>query len=265
MTKHEFFEELNQLLEDISQEEKEEAIRYYENYFDDAGIENEEAILKELVSPQKVANSIKVLINLNEAEGKEQGYFTEKGYVEGINNNSQAVIISDRKNRENSFQQATDKKDDTRGNQFHSHSNQYSDSKQNNKSGYESAPKGKRNLLLLLVLGLFLLPVGIPLIISVLAVLFSVAVTVIVLWVAFLITCIAMLLSSVIVIVISFIQFFTMPAVGFLLAGIGLILFGVGILLTLVTIWMTRVLLPFLFNSIINLIKLPFKNRRALA
>lgn len=98
MTKQKFFEELNQLLKDISLEEKEEAIRYYENYFEDAGVENEEAVLVELVSPQKVADSIKGLINLNEAEGKEQGYFTEKGYEDGINkNNNHKVILADRK------------------------------------------------------------------------------------------------------------------------------------------------------------------------
>ena len=59
MSREEFMRQLEALLTDISEEEKREALSYYRSYFEDAGEENEERILKELESPQKVAATIK--------------------------------------------------------------------------------------------------------------------------------------------------------------------------------------------------------------
>ena len=59
MTKQEFLQRLNRLLADVTQEEREEALRYYEEYFDEAGPEQEQAVLAELGSPEKVAAIIK--------------------------------------------------------------------------------------------------------------------------------------------------------------------------------------------------------------
>lgn len=54
-----FMERLRELLKDIPAEEREEALTYYESYFDEAGAENEEKVIRELESPQKVAETIK--------------------------------------------------------------------------------------------------------------------------------------------------------------------------------------------------------------
>lgn len=59
MSRQEFMERLNRLLSDIPANERQEALNYYENYFEDAGPENEAKIIKELESPEKVAASIK--------------------------------------------------------------------------------------------------------------------------------------------------------------------------------------------------------------
>ena len=59
MSREEFMRQLEALLTDISEEEKREALSYYRSYFEDAGEENEERILKELESPLKVAATIK--------------------------------------------------------------------------------------------------------------------------------------------------------------------------------------------------------------
>ena len=59
MTKQEFLQRLARLLEDVTREEREEALRYYEEYFDEAGPEQEQALLNELGSPEKVAAIIK--------------------------------------------------------------------------------------------------------------------------------------------------------------------------------------------------------------
>lgn len=63
MNKTEFLNQLALQLSDISPEEREEALSYYQEYIEDAGLENEEALLQELGSPQKVASDIKKDIN----------------------------------------------------------------------------------------------------------------------------------------------------------------------------------------------------------
>lgn len=59
MRKDAFLKRLEMLLSDISAEEREEAMAFYCDYFEDAGEENEEAILAELGSPENVAETIK--------------------------------------------------------------------------------------------------------------------------------------------------------------------------------------------------------------
>ena len=59
MNRIEFIAELERLLQDISAEERNEAVQYYRDYFEDAGMENEQHIIEELGSPKKVADTIK--------------------------------------------------------------------------------------------------------------------------------------------------------------------------------------------------------------
>ena len=59
MSREEFMKQLETLLSDVPEEEKREALEYYRGYFEDAGEENEERILKELESPEKVAATIR--------------------------------------------------------------------------------------------------------------------------------------------------------------------------------------------------------------
>ena len=59
MNKEEFLKRLEELLSDISEEERADALAFYRSYFEDAGIGNEASILEELESPEKVAEVIK--------------------------------------------------------------------------------------------------------------------------------------------------------------------------------------------------------------
>lgn len=59
MSKAEFMRELERLLQNIPENERVEALNYYEEYFSDAGEENEQKVLEELESPEKVADNIK--------------------------------------------------------------------------------------------------------------------------------------------------------------------------------------------------------------
>ena len=59
MNRTEYMRELDALLQGISKEEREEAMQYYNDYFDDAGSENEEKVIEELGSPAKLADTIR--------------------------------------------------------------------------------------------------------------------------------------------------------------------------------------------------------------
>lgn len=59
MSRTEFMQQLESLLQNISPMEREEALQYYNDYFDDAGPENEQDVLDALGNPARVAESIK--------------------------------------------------------------------------------------------------------------------------------------------------------------------------------------------------------------
>ena len=59
MNRMEFMAELERLLADMPEDERQAAVQYYADYFADAGEENEQDVIRELGSPEKVAESIK--------------------------------------------------------------------------------------------------------------------------------------------------------------------------------------------------------------
>lgn len=77
MSRTEFMSELEYLLQDIPEEEKAEALAYYRDYLEDAGDENEEQVIREFGSPERVAAIIRSDLSGNLEDG---GEFTEAGY-----------------------------------------------------------------------------------------------------------------------------------------------------------------------------------------
>ncbi len=91
MSREEFMRQLEMLLTDVSEEEKREALSYYQSYFEDAGVENEERILKELETPQKVAATIKADLNMEKIT--ETGEYTEQGFKDSRFGDKQEVEV----------------------------------------------------------------------------------------------------------------------------------------------------------------------------
>lgn len=69
MNRDEFMEQLARLLVDMPEAERMEAIRYYNDYFDEAGPENEGKVIQELGSAGRVAASIKANLQQEQADG----------------------------------------------------------------------------------------------------------------------------------------------------------------------------------------------------
>lgn len=59
MDRVDFMQQLESLLQNVAAAEREEAIQYYNDYFDDAGAENEQNVIEALGNPARVAENIK--------------------------------------------------------------------------------------------------------------------------------------------------------------------------------------------------------------
>ncbi|HKM04016.1 MAG TPA: DUF1700 domain-containing protein [Lachnospiraceae bacterium] len=88
MNRVEFMKQLEALLFDISSSEKEEAIQYYSDYFDDAGVENEAYVINELGSPEKVAATIKESHEIKDEKNDNSSYNNNNS-----NNKNTALLI----------------------------------------------------------------------------------------------------------------------------------------------------------------------------
>ena len=78
MNRESFLKELSFLLSDLEEDEKKEALQYYQDYFDEAGPEREQEILAHIGSPEKAASEIK-----NGLFGDpDRGEYTERGYYD---------------------------------------------------------------------------------------------------------------------------------------------------------------------------------------
>ncbi len=76
MNHEDFLKELEELLLDLAPDEREEALRYYQDLFEEAGPEGEAEILRRLGDPMKVAAEIREGLQ----GGPDAGEFTERGY-----------------------------------------------------------------------------------------------------------------------------------------------------------------------------------------
>lgn len=70
MNRSEFFKRLEQGLTKVSKEERDAALDYYNEYFDDAGVENEQKVIEELGSPVQIAARIKADAAVKRLEGE---------------------------------------------------------------------------------------------------------------------------------------------------------------------------------------------------
>ena len=78
MNRIDFMSRLSELLGDLPREEREEALQYYNDYLDDAGVENEEEVLEALGTPELLADSIRGGMH---EESFFKGEFTENGFT----------------------------------------------------------------------------------------------------------------------------------------------------------------------------------------
>lgn len=271
MNRNDFMRELEELLSDISEEEKSEALLYYENYFEDAGPESEQTIISELGSPRKVAAGIKAELNASSHESR--GYFTENGFEDGTFEEPKYEILNGKHKAEDSKQSTNGFKQNTEsGNRFAEENDKTSNDYAGNRN-YTGNRNQQRNVntnntvkvILIIIVCIFAIPVGIPVIATIFSIIIAVVSVIFAIWIAFTAVAIALTIAGIIVTIVGIVKLVTLPMMGVSLTGIGLVLFGVGALFAIATAWITVKAIPTIFHFIVDVCKLPFKNRRVTA
>lgn len=227
MNRAEFMEKLRALLADVEDGEREEALNYYEDYFDDAGIENEQQVIESLESPEKVAKIIKE--GLSDSEG-EQGEFSETGFSG----------YGDRDKEEVGYHGVSEK----------------------GKISDRIKGLGTAGIVLILILAIFALPILGPVIIGIVSAVFGILIAVAAVLFTVAIIGIALVCAGAATFVAGFPAVLVSPAVGILLFGLALLFVGIGILLTILGIWVVWKLVPPMIRWIVRKIQNIFAKRR---
>ena len=258
MNKKLFLDELHRLLSDLPPEERNQAIKYYEDYFEDAGPENEQAILKELGSPQELANQIKATTQDDIEYGQGSSFHRSAAYPEFYAQKEQ----SDSQNENNSaFKQTNDgfqQGHQQAGNGFNNNGYRQTGNGFNNNS-YQQAANGynshyqqqsTRKVAWIVLFALLAITIGLPclsVLFGILLTIFSVIISIVL---ALFGTGGGLMIGGIASFFGSFFMTTTSGIGAILFAmGIGLVLFAIGALILWVGVLFCIRFLPALFQA----------------
>lgn len=258
MSRLDFMKELESLLSDIPIEERNEALQYYNDYFEDAGPDHEDTILKELGSPTRIAGIIKADLSANATDRENRGVFTETGYQDTVYQDEKYEIINSAKTAKN--------QGDTQNSNSNTKEQNNTGTSYNQQKYDENRRKqqtNNTNLALILLLGVAIL-FGSPIIFGIFGVAIGLFAAVFALLFGFGIVGIAMTATGIGVFFAGLAQF-GVPFIGLAYCGSGLLIFGIGILFILLSALIIKKLLPAMIKGIVSICRLPFKNRSVAA
>lgn len=229
MSKEAFIRRLRELLAGLPQSEAEEAIQYYEDYFADAGEENEAKVIEELGSPEKVAANIRADLGMagTQGEGASGSGGTESSDGKGTysGNGSTSTQGGQSSGAGGGYNYGSTGFDGDRYN-----SDSYSGSYNGRAGGnrYEE-PSKEKHTALWVVLAICTCYVWIPLILVAAILVFAAIVVVCALSLAFGVTAFALGVTGIALVGVAIAKMFLSPAAGLLLLGGGLVIVGVTI------------------------------------
>lgn len=244
MNRVEFMRQLEMLLSDVTPSERGEALQFYNDYFDDAGAENEQEVIKALGSPAKVAATIKTDLSGNSA-----GEFTENGYRDFQNQGQQVVTYG-----AGQSSQSGNPYGNAAGGNPYGDGNPYTKSKKDNMSG--------GTIVLIILLCLFASPILIPLALVVLALIIAFLAILFALIIAAAAITFSLIVTGVVLFVTGIVKLVVSPFGGLCLIGIGLVCAGIGAVFSLLAVWICAVAIPAVFRLVVNICRKPFAGRR---
>ncbi|MBO5093376.1 MAG: DUF1700 domain-containing protein [Lachnospiraceae bacterium] len=245
MNREEFMQALERALYDIPAEEKEAALQYYNEYFDDAGAENEQDVLKSLGAPEKLAESIRNGMDENGLCGE----FTETGFgADGVRDypaqTGEAGRGADKAERDGEYRETGKSAED----------GTYPD-------GNETAGKRKMHVwkwIAVILLCVLAAPVCIPLLVTAASVVFALLTAIAAVIAVFAAVGAAVFIGGIALALVGIAGFAETPAGGLILIGAGMVLTAVGFLTTVFFVWALLKFSVMAFRAFVELCRKPF-------
>lgn len=257
MNRIEFMTELAALLQDVPVVERKDAMKYYNDYFDDAGEENEQEVISELESPAKVAETIKADLGIRAEEPgeKKNNRYQEAGdYSEYTETGYRDTRFEHRDMPAGRAGWRTD-----------------SGKSAGNTGGYErysqtekqTPPRTSKTLKILLLIAILIvgIPVIVPVVFGVGAFVLICVVGIFLLFAALVIGSVAVAITGAALFAAGIWALVPEIAVGLALIGTGLILAVVGVILTVVSVKLCIVAVPGICRGIVWVCRRPFQGR----
>ena len=221
MNRVEFMETLSRLLQDIPEEDRIDALKYYNDYFDDAGSENEQNVIEELESPEKVAMKIKA-----DREDTDQ-YYQEDTYGEEKDNK----IYQD---------------------------NGTYDYESQEKKPWTNKWLKLAMIIAIVVIGF---PIVIPLGAGILALIAGIVIAVFCWFAAIVIGFAAVVMVGVVLFAAGIGSLFANPGVGLAVLGAGLMVIAIGVIGTVVGVRLCIIVFPGIVRGIVYILRKPFHRK----
>lgn len=237
MNRIEFMTELAALLQDVPEEERRDAMQFYNDYFDDAGEDKESEVISELESPKKVAEKIKADLLGSQAEKE----YTETGCKDFGRTEKNMPVEGSRSGGEYRYEEDTS-------------------------DAQEQKPWSSNALKIILIIAIIL--VGAPIIIPCAAAIVLVAAACIAAMFAFFFAIVlgfaAIAIVGIVLVCAGFLAIIPEVAVGLALIGTGLILGVVGVIGFVAGVKLCIVIFPGICRGIVWIFRRPFQ-RKAVA
>ncbi len=245
MNRADFMKELTELLADVSPTEREEAIQYYNDYFDDAGAENEQSVIASLGSPAQLAKTIKTGL----ADGGNVGEFTEKGFS-GYESKSSDEVMD--------LNDSADAGNPGSNQQFSGESNYNGYQNTGNNHGNTSQSDEKKRMsggmialivILCIFASPFILGIGggmLGVVVGLFGALFGIVV-------AIGAAAVSLMIVGVCLFVYGIVLLFSMPLGGLAMMGVGMVCAAIGLLFLWFTVMICGMLVPAIIRGIVKL------------
>ena len=270
MNREQFIAQLARLLQDLPPAERQEAIRYYQEYFDDAGEENEDAVIQELGSPGKVVASIKANLQYggstfgaNDTDMENTGTESQTKDADGWQQNGQTMNRWNQSTQQGwqnadtqgqNGQQGTWQNADTQGQSGQQQTWQNSSTQSPYAMQARKPKRGVGGWALLIIILVFASPMLLGVGGGALGIFIGILATVFVLWISFFAVAIGMIGGGIAVLIKGILHAISSPAAGLVSMGGGLICIALGILCAVFFLWFTFQLCPRVLRTTLNFI-----------
>ncbi len=264
MNRAEFMSRLAALLQDTPPAEREEAIQYYNDYFDDAGEGNEAGVIAALGSPEEIAKSIKAGLS----DGGNGGEFTESGFHGYEQRNKNQVMSTERPPQDSAGANAYGQQGNgygtqgnaygQQGNGYGTQGNSYGSQGPQGGAGADASRQPKKSMsggkiALIIVFAILLSPVWIGVLGGFFGGALGLLGGLIGIFVAFLTVGIVLTVVGAALVIAGIVALFAAPLGGMCLIGGGLIMIAVGLVFVWLMVLVVGTAIPALIRGVVNL------------